>query len=120
MTSFEGAYGITVVQLAGPGIPGMEDDTPLFHFDVPAERMEEFVRDPDAFAEKLRLRPPRDRGYAHVNLRVVPSSAGPALEPKPGDEPTVLGVEAAPHACCYFSGENEITCHMHHHDDPIA
>ena len=42
MISFEGDYGISVVKLAGPGVPGLEDDTPLYHFDVPAERMAEF------------------------------------------------------------------------------
>jgi hypothetical protein len=120
MTSFDGDYGITVVKLAGPGVPGLEADTPLYHFDVPAERMAEFVRDPDAFAARLGLRPPRDREYAHVNLRVIPASADSAFEAAAGDEPTVLGVEAAPHACCYLSGEDEITCHMHDHDEPIA
>ena len=120
MISFEGDDGISVVKLAGPGVPGLEDDSPLCHFDVPAERMAEVVRDPEAFATRLGLRPPRAREYAPVTLRVIPSSADSTFEATAGDEPTVLGVEAAPHACCYLSGEDEITCHMHDHDEPIA
>ena len=55
-----------------------------------------------------------------MNLRVIPASTDSTFEATAGDEPTVLGVEAAPHACCYLSGEDEITCHMHDHDEPIA
>jgi hypothetical protein len=40
---------IQVTQLAGPGVPGMEDDIPLYHFDVSAEEMQELIADPDGF-----------------------------------------------------------------------
>ncbi len=113
--SSEGAAGINVTQLAGPGIPGMEDDTPLYHFDVPADQMAELIADPDAFLTRLGLRPARDRKYAKVNLRVLEASAD---APDGGTSPeggTTLPEGGMPHSCCYFSGESEMTCHTHEH-----
>ena len=121
MTKFpEDDGGITVTRLAGPGVSGLENDTPLHHFDVPAHRMPEFTRDPDSFVARLGLRPPRERPYGRVNLRVVPGEGGEVTAAAMSDDDSTLLRVDAPHACCYLSGEDEITCHMHHHDDPIA
>jgi hypothetical protein len=97
-----GTSRIEVTKLAGPGVPGMEDDIPLYHFDVSAEEMEELIADPDEFVVRLGLRPDKDRDYGKVNLRFVGRDGG---TPDAG----------ASHSCCYISGESEMTCTTHTH-----
>jgi hypothetical protein len=60
----------------------MEDDIPLYHFDVSPEEMRELIADPDDFVVRLRLRPDEDHEYRNVNLRLVgPSSDGSEVYP---------------------------------------
>jgi hypothetical protein len=100
MTGFgSGMSRIQVTQLAGPGVPGMEDDIPLYHFDVSPEEMKELIADPDGFVVRLGLRPTEDHEYGKVNLRLVGRDA-------PDGRMTS-------HSCCYISGESEMTCHTH-------
>jgi hypothetical protein len=84
----------------------MEDDIPLYHFDVSAEEMEELIADPDGFVVRLGLRPDRDREYGKVNLRL----AGRESDDPDGGTPPDGGTS---HSCCYISGESEMTCHTH-------
>jgi hypothetical protein len=97
---------IKVTQLAGPGVPGMEDDIPLYHFDVSPEEMKELIADPDEFVVRLGLRPATDREYGKVNLRL----AGRDSDDPDGGAPPDGGTS---HSCCYISGESEMTCHTH-------
>ena len=101
-----GISRIQLTKLAGPGVPGMEDDIPLYHFDVSAEEMEELIADPDGFVVRLGLRPDRDREYGKVNLRL----AGRESDDPDGGTPPDGGTS---HSCCYISGESEMTCHTH-------
>ena len=99
--SGSGTSRIEVTQLAGPGVPGMEDDIPLYHFDVSPEEMKELIADPDGFIVRLGLRPDEDHEYGKVNLRL----AGPISDAPDG--------RMTSHSCCYISGESEMTCHTH-------
>jgi hypothetical protein len=99
--SGSGTSRIEVTQLAGPGVPGMEDDIPLYHFDVSPEEMKELIADPDGFVVRLGLRPDEDHEYGKVNLRL----AGPSSDAPDG--------RMTSHSCCYISGESEMTCHTH-------
>jgi hypothetical protein len=103
--SGSGMSGIQVTQLAGPGVPGMEDDIPLYHFDVSAE-IAELIADPDGFVVRLGLRPDKDREYGKVSLRL----AGRDSDDPDGGTPPDGGTS---HSCCYISGESEMTCHTH-------
>jgi hypothetical protein len=44
----------------------MEDDIPLYHFDVSPEEMRELIADPDGFVVRLGLRPDEDHEYRKV------------------------------------------------------
>jgi hypothetical protein len=104
--SGSGTSPIEVTQLAGPGVSGMEDDIPLYHFDVSPEEMQELIADPDGFVVRLGLRPDEDHEYGKVNLRL----AGPSSDDPDGGTPPDGGTS---HSCCYISGESEMTCHTH-------
>ncbi|MFG2641855.1 hypothetical protein ACGFYP_12930 [Streptomyces sp. NPDC048370] len=41
-----------VVQLAGPGVAGMEQDPPLFHYDVSPEEVPSLLADPVKFLKE--------------------------------------------------------------------
>jgi hypothetical protein len=120
-----GGNDIQVIKLAGPGVPGMEYEAPVFHFDVPATRMQELEADPVAFLARLGLGPdqgvaPRGRMTVEVispdewawNGRnwVYPEPVAAELTVLPPDGGTDAG---SSHSCCYTSGPDRMTCHVH-------
>jgi hypothetical protein len=42
-------------QIAGPGVPGLEHEAPVYHFDVRPDDFDEFIRDPARYLERLGL-----------------------------------------------------------------
>jgi hypothetical protein len=118
MTDYDnGLSHIAVTQLAGPGVPGLEGDTPLYHFDVEGEDLRDLAADPDDFVTRLGLRPDKDRQYPKMNFRLVglaadaPNGGLPKTLPPDGGPPD--GGPPPSHSCCYVSGDDEMTCHMH-------
>jgi hypothetical protein len=44
-----------VIQISGPGVAGLEDEPPMYHFDVPPEDCDELIQDPVGYLAKLDL-----------------------------------------------------------------
>jgi hypothetical protein len=86
----------SLVQLAGPGVTGMEHDVPLFHFDVPVEYFHELLADPaDFFTRRLEI------------------GAEQGIDMTARMDVTVIGnVKEAAVLCCYSSGGHSV-CHTH-------
>jgi hypothetical protein len=108
---------ISVKQLAGPGVPGLEHDPPVFHFDLGMELMPELLANPVEFLEQLGLGPEQGvapKGFMSVRL------TGPewtwnghqwvAREDQLG---SAEDADAPRSSCCYISGPAEMTCHTH-------
>jgi hypothetical protein len=83
-----------VKQLAGPGVPGMEDDTPLWHFDVDVAHIPALVSDPGKF------------------FAGTPIAAALAASEEPHSVTFTGGPVIAGLDCCYHSGSQTI-CHPH-------
>jgi hypothetical protein len=49
--------GVRVQKLAGPGVPGLEYDPPLYHIDLTGDRLAELQADPVPFLRRLELGP---------------------------------------------------------------
>jgi hypothetical protein len=114
---------IKVTKLAGPGVRGLEYDPPVFHFDLPTERIAELLSEPVAFLARLGLGP--EQGVAPAGAMTVrltspkwawngrnwilreSVAADNAGAPNAGDAGTVSS------SCCYISGPDEMTCHTH-------
>ena len=60
-------------QLAGPGVPGMEKDLPLYHVDVDNENLHKLLADPVDFFERLGVGP--EQGIAPQGVMNVVHSA---------------------------------------------
>lgn len=120
MTTYDdGLAHIKVTKVAGPGVPGLENDIPLYHFDVEMEDMRQLIADPDDFVARLGLRPDTTRQYPKMNLLrggfAFDATDGGAPD---GGAPTTLpegGLPdggTPPHSCCYTT-EEAMICHMH-------
>jgi hypothetical protein len=122
---------IQVTKLAGPGVPGMEYEAPLYHFDVPATRMQELEADPVAFLARLGLGP--DQGVAPRGSMTVQVTSPDEwawngrnwVYPEPAAELTVVPPDggtdggSSGHGCCYTSGPDRMTCHWHTTDPHV-
>jgi hypothetical protein len=84
-----------VSQLAGPGVPGMEDDTPLWHFDIELTDIPALVTRPTEFLQGT--------GF----VQIIDESRDVTFVGRPDPD-----VEAGTHLCCYQSGSQTI-CHYH-------
>jgi len=118
--------GVKVAKLAGPGVPGLEYDPPLYHIDLSADRLAELQADPVPFLRRLGLGPDEVAPDDTMTVRLTTPKWGwngtRWVEAEvAGDDEFVLdaGTDAgttAVHSCCYSSGPAEITCHMHNQD----
>ena len=118
--------GVRVAKLAGPGVPGLELDPPVYHIDLTADRLEELQADPVPFLRRLGLR--ADEGVAPYDTMTVrftslewrwdgtrwvrAEAAGDDVVLRNGGTDGGTGG----HSCCYISGPDEMTCHWHHQD----
>ena len=59
MTEGSASSSIEVKQMAGPGVPGMEHEAPLYHIDVELDDVVELVSDPVGFMKSIGLGPPQ-------------------------------------------------------------
>jgi hypothetical protein len=116
MTYGEGP-DIVVTQLAGPGVPGLEHDPPVFHFDLGMEQMPELLRDPVRFLKGLGLGPEQGvapKGYMSVRL-TGPEWIWNGRRWLASDEVLLArddagaGDAGARASCCYISGPAEMT-----------
>ena len=117
MTYAQGS-DIVVKQLAGPGVPGLEHDSPVFHFDLGMDLMPELMGNPVEFLKRLGLGPEQGvapKGSMDVRLtdnewtwtgRQWVANEDLAL----ADDGGVPGDAGAPRSsCCYISGPAEMT-----------
>jgi hypothetical protein len=118
---------VQVKQLSGPGVPGLETDPPVFHFDLGMDLMPELVADPVGFLRGLGLGP--DQGVAPKGSMTVrltsPEWAWDGSRWVAQEDQPVADDAGAPDAgtharssCCYISGPEEMTCHTH--QDPVV
>ena len=108
---------ISVNQLAGPGVPGLEHDPPVFHFDLGMELMPELLANPVEFLKELGLGPEQGvapKGYMSVRL-TGPEWTWNGREWVGREDQEVSSKDAgtARSSCCYISGPAEMTCHTH-------
>lgn len=82
-----------VRQLAGPGVSGLEGDTPLWHYDVEAEDIPTLLSDPAKFFAGTAIA---------QDLAVSKQTHGV----------TFVGGAVTGVKCCYISGSQSI-CHSH-------
>jgi hypothetical protein len=71
-------------QLAGPGVPGMENDPSLYHVDLDRDNLDKLLADPVGFFEHLGVGP--EQGIApHGTMKVVYAveKTDPASKKKP-------------------------------------
>lgn len=109
----QGPRQIKVDQLTGPGVPGLEEDPPLYHFDIDVDEMEELSADPAGFLQRLGLGP--DKGIAptgNVQLITHPGMRWSGREWMRRDAAEEARLPAKPKACCYVSDDSMI-CHTH-------
>ncbi|MHA3703665.1 hypothetical protein ACXR2U_15925 [Jatrophihabitans sp. YIM 134969] len=100
-------------QLAGPGVPGLEQDPPLYHFDVDAKDAAALHADPHGFLARLGLGP--EQGIAPArNVRVTWTSRfWTSAGWKEREElPEAIRNDGGVSGCCYGS-DDEIICHPH-------
>jgi hypothetical protein len=115
--------GVRIEKLAGPGVPGLEYDPPLYHIDLTAARLAELQADPVPFLRGLglgreevapddvitvRLTSPRWGWNGGVWVRAEAAADA-------GDGGVDGGVFRG-HSCSYMSGPDEMTCHWHYQD----
>jgi len=82
-----------VRQLAGPGVSGMENDTPLWHYDVEAADIPALLADPAKFFAGTAI------------AKAIAANKGT-------HEVTFVGGSGTTTTCCYYSGSEHI-CHFH-------
>jgi hypothetical protein len=108
---------IRVQQLAGPGVPGLDHDPPVYHFDLATEMMPDLMADPVEFLRRIGLGP--EQGVAPKGAMAVRLTDAEWLwdgtrwisredQPQKADN---AGVPST--SCCYISGPAEMTCHTH-------
>lgn len=99
---------VEVTKLAGKGVPGMENDPPLYHFDATPEEMAQLLADPHRFLEEANL---PTSAADHITL----CRWAEAYSPEHGWQRRANGGSdgGLPKSCCYISGESEMTCHVH-------
>lgn len=98
----------TVNQLTGPGVEGLEDEAPTYHWDMSPEEFEEYLANPVEFGRKIGL--PEGIG---VNIHLVRWTEGWAGPEKGWISRT--GETARPPVikgfCCV--GGSDGGCHAH-------
>ena len=95
--SNDDAWSLNFKQLAGPGVPGMEDDIPVYHFDILDEDVPAMLADPIGFLSS--------RGI----------EAYQRMDPQTRMQVTMVSapnVTAGASWCCYDIGEGR-RCHLH-------
>ncbi len=118
--------GVRVQKLAGPGVPGLEYDPPLYHIDLTAERLAELQADPVPFLRGLGLGPdevaPGDEITVQLtsprwgwNGRIWVRAEAAADDVVVRDDGGVDGGPLVGHGCCYMTADG-MTCHWHHQD----
>jgi hypothetical protein len=119
--------GVRISKLAGPGVPGLEHDPPLYHIDLTARRLYELQADPVPFLRRLGLGPdevaPDDTMTVEVTApmwrwdgrtwaRAEAAGDDVVLPPDGGTD----GGATAVHYCSYVSGPSSMTFHPHVQD----
>jgi hypothetical protein len=96
------AFSLNFKQIAGPGVPGTEDDIPVYHFDILDEDVPEMLGDPIGFLanrgiEKYQKMSPDE------TMQVTMVAASKAK---------VVAEGGTVSWCCYDIGEGR-RCHRH-------
>ncbi|MET9761123.1 hypothetical protein ABZ016_18980 [Streptomyces sp. NPDC006372] len=100
-----------VVQLAGPGVPGMEGDAPLFHYDVPPEDLPTLLADPVKYLEQRGMG--REQGIApDGRMDILFTSANRVWDGSQWTDEDG-GIEPR-HVCCYVT-DCQSVCVPHSH-----
>jgi len=84
-------------QLAGPGVAGLERDTPVYHVDIDKKELDTLLAHPVEFFKRLGVGPEQGIGLnGTINVNIVQVNTGTqAIE-----------------WCCYVVGDTT-TCHNH-------
>ncbi|MEU9883880.1 hypothetical protein [Streptomyces phaeochromogenes] len=96
-----------VQQLAGPGIKGLEQDPPLYHFDVTPDELDQLIGDPETFL--------REMGLPLLAAKSIISSRWDEIYTETGGWRPRGGGHAGgarPRACCYVT-DGAMICHAH-------
>lgn len=96
-------------QLSGPGVPGTETDTPLYHVDVDREQLSDLVADPVKFLARVGLG--QKNGIAPGGAMSV-NVARPDLRWTPAGWQQVAADEPTTQWCCHVVGDTT-TCYQH-------
>jgi hypothetical protein len=98
-----------VRKLAGPGVPGAEHDTPLYHVDISKKDADKLVADPIGVLERLGVGP--EEGIAPDGTMSVTLGL-PDQAWTGGGWTDVDAPSATSTWCCYVVGDTT-TCHQH-------
>jgi hypothetical protein len=91
------AFPLNFKKIAGPGVPGMEDDIPVYHFDIADEDVPAMLADPIGFLGGRGIEEyQRMDQRAQMQVTMVATSR------------STIGA----HWCCYDIGEGR-RCHLH-------
>ena len=97
-------------QIAGPGVPGLDHEAPVYHFDVPPEAWQSFIHDPASYLAKLGLTPdiaPRGQLSRSVVLDFEIWEAEKGWLPERPPEELLFARKGG---CCFWFGGK---CHCH-------
>jgi len=102
-----------VTQLSGRGIAGLENDPPMYHFDVEPEQADELMTDPTAFLEKMGLT--QKHGIAPEGRVSVTWTRGNRWDHEKQSWVRISNTETLGktiRGCCYVS-DDSVICHVH-------
>jgi hypothetical protein len=110
---------IPVQTIAGPGVSGMEYDPPLFHYDLEADEVQDFLLDPATFvaerldmtAEQRALQPPDRRCTVIVSDLIWSDSGWHRLRTLRSGE---AGVSGLPVPSCVYDDGDVMVIHRHY------
>lgn len=104
---------VATQQLAGPGVDGLDQDPPLFHFDIDSDQIEDLLNDPQGFLTRIGLGP--DQGIApngRVNVITNFNQQWTGRAWRKRDVGAEARPRRAPKGCCYVS-DDSVICHVH-------
>jgi hypothetical protein len=91
-----------VKQLAGRGVEGMEEESPLYHFDLSMEELNELITNPEGFLGNLGV-------PVSAARTILLSRWNEAYSPSDGWQASVDSATDNPRACC-TTGDGGMTC----------
>jgi len=102
-----------VKQLTGPGVPGMEDEAPLYHFDLSMDELVELIMDPEVFLAGIDVPTSAARTILFLRWNEV-YSPDEGWQSRHADDATsneeIFELQARrPRACC-TTGDGGMTC----------